>query len=212
VSIERVAAIVSIISGAVFGGVLFLFALTDNWDKVEAAARAIYPLPLLLLVVGALVVMAGLYQRERRRKRPVTYREASIESGERRDQKKAAARRTVTLIMNEVASNRRLVLNASTHDPPPRFTLRENWVAHRHALAELEDAGKAYAATQAAYDQFDNIDDLLSHDSIRNPTNNELHAAQLAAERAEATRKQFLDFIEGPHTRWAASGVGRQDT
>jgi len=122
--------------------------------------------------------------------------EAAVEARhareERKEKQRAEERRTVTLIMNEVASNRRLVLNASHDEPPSRFTQRENWLEYRGALTELEDAGRAYAATQAAYDHFDGIDDLLRHPSARNLTNNELHAAQLAAERTEAELKHFL--------------------
>jgi len=63
VSIERVATIVSIVSGAVFGSVLFLFALTDNWGKVETTAKALYPFPLLIFALVGLAVVTALLVR-----------------------------------------------------------------------------------------------------------------------------------------------------
>ncbi len=196
------------IIGSVLGAIVALFAITDNWDKVETAADAIYPLPLLMVTLCAFVLVTSLYVRERRRKRPITYREASAEDRQRRErieQKKAEARRTVTLIKNEVASNRRLMEAASSQDPPTKFTQRENWIAHGHVLAKLEDAGRAYALTVEAYDAFDVVDHLLTYPSARNPTTNELHAATGKAELAEAALENFLGFVEGPRTRWAIS-------
>jgi hypothetical protein len=153
VSIERLAAIVTVISGAV----LLLFAATDNWDRI-------YPLPLLILALAGLAGMTALYLRERIRKRPKTMGEASAEAREaraertERERQKAEARRTITLIRNEVAENERLARKALGRGELVRSFETENWVAHRHALAEMDAAQEACAEATAAYGLFADLE------------------------------------------------------
>jgi hypothetical protein len=192
----------------VIGGVAAVLAIADDWSTVEQFTSWLYPLPLVILLALATGSLTGMYVRERRRTAPKTYGQLSADKKEQKARAKVEARRTITLILNEVASNRRLMETSSSTDPPSRFPQSENWIAHRHALAELPEASNAYALTTEAYDALADIDDLLRPLSTRVPTNNELHAAAEKAGAAEAALRNLLGFIEGPRTRWAVSGVG----
>jgi len=98
------------------------------------------PLPLIFALVLAFLLVTGLYVRERSRKTPKTMRQVSADQKDARDQRKAEARRTITLIKNEIASNRRRLQSAVGVGELTRTTEDENWVAHRHTLAELPDS------------------------------------------------------------------------
>ena len=158
---------VAIIIGAIAG----VLAIADDWDKVERFLDWFYPLPLLILLSVALVVMSSLYVREHQRKKPKTYGELSFETRERteaeerreaqaqqKERERAEARRTITLISNEVTENGRLAKKALGRGQLIRSFETENWVAHRHALAEIAGSQDACAAVAAAYGVFADLD------------------------------------------------------
>jgi H+/Cl- antiporter ClcA len=89
-----------------------LLAIASEWETVERFLDWFYPLPLLISLCLALLGVTALFVRERGRTTPKTMREVSAEQKESREQWKVDARRTITLILNEVASNRRIAENS----------------------------------------------------------------------------------------------------
>ena len=212
--IERIAAIVGIVVG-IPSLIVALFAISDNWGKIETAAEAIYPLPLLLVLVLVTVGFAGLFANERRRKPPVEPPIANLEISREPEglgtEQKAEARQAVTLIRNEVASNRRLAVAAIGRGGMSLRRSNEAWVAYKGFLARLPDTSEPLAVAQEAYDAFEHLDALDIGAGYSNIADDEFNAAIEKAERAEASLNNLASWIEGTRSRWQIGGMFESD-